>query len=150
MMNARIENAVEDKFVEEGLEAPLVHVPNDLSYLEKTDAEIRDLALRVYRREVFTSDLVRDRDQDHMVAIFAPLAFLTEEQISQIGSNNPSMIYADMNTAQTYSINGYPVFSSFSYLSKDDHLRFIKAYCEILNSLEPPPTIWQRIKRFFS
>lgn len=90
-------------------------------YRPKTDEEIAALAKRVYRNEVFVSWQV-DRPQD-LPMVFMILHFLDKATADQLVADNIQFFYEDYREAGPGSVNGYPIFFSANYLSKDDGFR---------------------------
>lgn len=101
-----------------------------------TDAEVKDLARRVYRNEVFTSDQVDPPDM--IPNVFMVFALMKPEDQEELIEKRASLLYAKMKDAGPRSVNGLPVFFSMSWLNETDHWRFRDAYREIVKLLEPP------------
>ena len=91
----------------------------------KTDEEIKQLALGVYRNEIFTSLQVPQQESLSMLPmIFMPLALMDSKQIKELKNDNPCMFYAFMTDAFPRSVNGYPIFASANYLTEEEFERF--------------------------
>ena len=85
-----------------------------------TEAEVKDLALRIFRGEVFTSSQVRKEDWELLRIIFMPLGMMEDKDIARLSKQGAVLLYADMEEAMPRSINGYPIFPSFSWINKED------------------------------
>jgi hypothetical protein len=120
--------------------------PYDWSKSRLTDEEVKEFALGIYRNEIFTEYHIRESDLCHLTMIFMPLALgaFTEdpEELGAMEKSPPGMCYARYRDAQgrdqTFprSINGYPIFSSCAFLSKEDTVRVHEKYNEIKDALE--------------
>jgi len=96
---------------------------------DMTDAEIKEMALAIYRGQIFTSWQLPDGNdlQTH----FMPILFMTQAQRIEVAAMDPGVIVADMSAELESSINGYPVFSQARFLSRGDSDRLLAAYREI-------------------
>ena len=121
--------------------------PYDWSKSRLTDEEVKQFALGIYRNEIFTEYHIRESDVKNLVTmIFMPLAFgaFSEdpEGLGAMEKSPPGMCYARYRDAQgrdqTFprSINGYPIFSSCAFLSKEDTVRVHEKYFEIKETLD--------------
>jgi hypothetical protein len=120
--------------------------PYDWSKSRLTDEEVKEFALGIYRNEIFTEYHIRESDLSHITLIFMPLALgaFTEdpETLGAMEKSPPGMCYARYRDAQgrdqTFprTINGYPIFSSCAFLSKEDTVRVHEKYNEIKDALE--------------
>jgi hypothetical protein len=118
--------------------------PYDWSKSRLTDEEVKEFALGIYRNEIFTELHVRESDRANLLCmIFMPLAFgLDPEEYGSFEKSPPGMCYARYRDSrgrdQTFprSINGYPIFSSCAFLSREDTDRVNDKYNEIKDALE--------------
>jgi|SRR5579863_4630449 len=90
--------------------------------------ELKELALKVSRGEVFISDQIRNPGLLPM--IFTPLSRLDKQGFSAL-KKKASLLYAAYKDAEPKSINGYPIFTSFSTLTKEEHQKLIAYYKKI-------------------
>lgn len=104
-------------------------------YVRRTDAEIKELALMLYRGEIFSSMQIRNQDMSLLPNIFMTILFLDDLQTKMMKENGAFSFYSDMKNAGPRLINGYPMFTSFYYLNEEDTVRFIKKYDEIRTKL---------------
>ena len=120
--------------------------PYDWSKSRLTDEEVKEFALGIYRNEIFTEYHIRPSDLSHITLIFMPLALgaFTEdpETLGAMEKSPPGMCYAryrdEQGRDQTFprTVNGYPIFSSCAFLSKEDTIRVHEKYNEIKDVLE--------------
>jgi hypothetical protein len=120
--------------------------PYDWSKSRLTDEEVKEFALGIYRNEIFTEYHIRESDVKNLICmIFLPLAlgaFSDPEEHGALQKSPPGMCYARYRNAegrdQTFprSINGYPIFSSCAFLSKEDTVRVHEKYNEIKETLD--------------
>jgi hypothetical protein len=117
--------------------------PYDWSKSRLTDDEVREFALGIYRNEIFTEYHIREQDVANLVGmIFLPMATgcFDPETLGALEKSPPGMIYARYRAQgrdQTFprSINGYPIFSSCAFLSKEDTVRVHEKYNQIKEAL---------------
>jgi hypothetical protein len=111
--------------------------PEDIVIKDLTDDEIKELAMRMFRGEVFTSDMI-DPNEFHQVVhmIFMPMIFMGHEHIEQCKAQEVTMFWANMADAGPRSINGYPIFMSCSFVKKQDHQRVIDKYRQIQDTMK--------------
>jgi hypothetical protein len=76
-----------------------------------------DLAKDVFKNLVFLSFTI---PQDHLPLVFLPINFLDEKILIKWKSDPPFCLYEYYSKSLHNSVNGFPVFSSFGYLSEDD------------------------------
>jgi hypothetical protein len=91
---------------------------------QKTDKELKQLALRFCKGEIFTSLQIREHDMHLLHNIFMPLVFVDSKDLSpDIG-----MLYGNLHdgTMSSMSINGYPIFGSCSFINIDDTKFFVE------------------------
>lgn len=86
-----------------------------------TEAQVKELALGIFRNEIFTDRHVAPHDQRLMATIFMPLGLMGKKDILALQrKQRPGMLYAKMSEAGPRSINGYPMFFSLSMVSEAD------------------------------
>lgn len=87
----------------------------------KTNAELRELAQGIAEGRVFTDwHLHTDTEIDLLQIIFMPLALMSEDQFESFKAKEPYLLYEYMSAALPRGINGYPVFTSIQYLTKQE------------------------------
>jgi hypothetical protein len=91
-----------------------------------SDQELKDLALDVWKSRVFLSSYIPPQDQDLVVQIFLPLLFMDKKQLKDLADSRPGVFYEYYEKAMPRSINGYPIFPSFQFLSQDNTTTLIK------------------------
>jgi hypothetical protein len=109
-----------------------VVVPN---YVSKTDAEIKELALQLYRGEIFTSMQIPEESMQLLGSIFMPLIFLDAIAQKQLIVNGAFSFYEFISEAGPRSINGFPSFISMRYLNKEDTRRVLDRFFVIEKAL---------------
>ncbi len=119
--------------------------PYDWSKSRLTDKEVKEFALGIYRNEIFTEYHVRESDKANLLGmIFMPLALggWDPETLGSLEKSPPGMCYARYHNAQGQSqtlprsINGYPIFASCAFLSREDTDRVNKKHHEIKETLD--------------
>jgi len=124
--------------------------PYDWSKSRLSDEEVKEFALGIYRNEIFTEYHIKEQDKANLLTmIFMPLMFGFEA----FGLNNPEirgafeksppgMCYARYYDAsgrsQTFprSINGYPIFSSCAFLSREDTDRVNEKFYQVKAAMD--------------
>lgn len=101
-----------------------------------TDEEIKDLARKMYRGEVFTSWQIAPQDMGLLGSIFMPLALMDRSQKLKFTRDKPEMLYAPMSAAGPRAINGYPMFFELSFVNKADADRVWAEYQSIKAELD--------------
>jgi hypothetical protein len=120
--------------------------PYDWSKSRLTDDEVKEFALGIYRNEIFTEYHVRESDKANLLGmIFLPLAlgmFSDDpETLGAMEKNPPGMCYARYHDSHGRSqtlprnINGYPIFASCAFLSREDTDRVNDKYNQIKETL---------------
>ena len=100
-----------------------------------TDAEIKDLALKMYRNEIFTSLQVHS-DEKMLNMIFMPLIAIDEVGIQWLKLHNINHLYSFMSDCMPRSINGYPCFHSMYTLTQDEAERLVKKHEQVVIAME--------------
>ena len=90
----------------------------------KTDKELRELAIGIRAGAVFTDKAIHEGEMNFLPSIFLPLGLMKDAEMQELKKNNPKMVYEYMSKAGERSVNGYPQFMSFKYLSEDEFRRF--------------------------
>lgn len=93
-----------------------------MSYVPKTDDEIKKPVLGVLENRVFTSDFVQTNSD--LPRVFMVLAFASPETVTEMQEQKISMFYEAYTEAAPVGVNGYPVFFSCHMLNAEDHERY--------------------------
>jgi hypothetical protein len=96
--------------------------PQVSEYQRKTPEQIKELAMQIYRNEVFTSWMIRKHDIGLLTSIFMPLVFIDELMRKGMIRDKVHHFFANMSEAGPMTINGYPVFFSMGMLDAHDGL----------------------------
>ena len=107
-------------------------------YVPKTDAEIKDLAMAIYRGETFISWMIAEHDMDLLPSIFMPLVFIDEILRKEMIRDGIQHFYAEYSGSLKMNINGYPVFASMGMLDKNDGERVnskLKQIVELMSGI---------------
>lgn len=102
----------------------------------KTDVEIKELALGVYRGEIFTDRHIRSSDASLLTSIFMPLGFMDDKTAKKVDEDKPVMFYAPLAGAMPRSINGYPFLPSVAYLNEEEFVRFAAVHKALIEAIE--------------
>lgn len=93
---------------------------------DRSDDELKQLAMDIADGKVFTSSHVPDHDQRLIPSIFMPLMFMGPEKAKEMG--DVTLIYEYFDKAGPRSINGYPMFFSMTALKREEHDRLVPFY----------------------
>lgn len=99
-----------------------------------TDEETKNLADDLYKGLIFTDRHVKN-PQD-VQRVFIPLVLLNQEQIEEIKTNPPGLIYEYMDRAGPMAINGMPMFLSLRMLNQEDAKKVLQKYNQIKEAIE--------------
>jgi len=98
--------------------------------------KLKELAKDVHIEKVFVSDYIDKKDSHLLRIIFMPVAFLNENQFEKI--KNARLLYSYYKDSIGTSINGYPTFTSFGYLSSEEYeivFKYLKKYQAAMDSV---------------
>jgi hypothetical protein len=113
-------------------------------YTPRADKYLRELAKRVYLREVFISDFIQWEDYATMLSsVFLPLIFGGVHLYNYLQYNHITCVYEEYDKAGPRGINGYPMFSSCQMLNIDDHkklLTYLKKYEAAFEAVDEDPS----------
>lgn len=107
-------------------------------YQAKTDAEIKDLAMSIYRGETFASWMIAEHDMNLLPSIFMPLVFIDEIMRKELIRDGIQHFYSEYSGAMRMNINGYPIFASMGMLDKNDGERVnakLKQIMELMSGI---------------
>lgn len=100
---------------------------------KKRKEELKKLALDTLHGEVFTDVQVEPKEM--IYTVFVPLALMNGKQRQDFAAKKPYRIYEYINKAMPRSINGMPVFGSFSYLLEDES-KYVEGILDELREAE--------------
>jgi len=86
-----------------------------------TEEQISELALGIFRNEIFTERHIAEGDMRMLTSIFMPLGFMEKKDVLAMQrKQRPGLLYAKMAECGPRAINGYPMFFSVSMCSEAD------------------------------
>jgi excisionase family DNA binding protein len=98
---------------------------------------IKNLALGIFKGEVFTNNHVDGSDLHLLPSIFLPLESLPEGKEKELTAHPPSMVYAYVKDAlSNRTINGYPVFCAVCLLWKQDSEALATQYKNLMAAID--------------
>lgn len=102
----------------------------------RTREELKDLAFKLYRNEIFTSLQFQEGDLQLAPQVFMPLALMSRKAIDKLINNGVSVLYAEVRDATGRTVNGYPIFRSLSYLTQDEARVVLEYHEKIKKALD--------------
>lgn len=87
--------------------------------VEKTDAELKQLAIDIADNKVFTSNQIGEKDSHLLLGCFMPLLFLMNDEKWADWIDKVGLVYESYSKALNTGINGLPCFSSCQILHVD-------------------------------
>lgn len=124
----RIKNDKDDGIVED---AGIVGPPRE----QRSDEELKDIALKIFKNEIFTSLQVHEGDSNLLGSIFMPVLLGDEPLEIYIKRNNFYAVFAYMSNCMPRFVNGYPMFSACSFLTKEETRIVMEKYEKIKEAL---------------
>lgn len=106
-----------------------------MEYKELTKEEIKELAIKIFRGEIFTDKQLEDMEK--LSDVF-PTNLMTEEQYDEMLSIPPGMLYAGIDDLRSYK-DGVPHFDAFRILSVNDSNRVLDYLDKIKKAVEELP-----------
>jgi hypothetical protein len=109
------------------------------AYVSKTDSEIKELAMEMFRGNIITDrHIVKDgHDTNILFSVFLPLALSGPEVGAWMEANDIDLMYS--KTSETLggrSINGWPIFTTLYLLNKEDTRKMFEVYRKIVEAME--------------
>lgn len=102
-----------------------------------TDEQVHELALSIFRNEIFTDRHIAKHDMRLLPSIFMPLGLLEKKDVLRMQrKERPGMFYAKWSEAGPRSLNGYPMFFSVSMCSEADTKKVWDAYNHLTEAAE--------------
>ena len=105
----------------------------------KTEQELKQIAKDLYAGRIFTNLHLQPSEQESLLfSVFMPLVFIRKETKGgkKFFEDEPSMIYEYVDRAGPMAINGYPIFTSFQYLTEEEHQKMIGYYSKVKQAME--------------
>jgi len=100
-----------------------------------TDEKLRELALDLYRGEIFCDRHIIDQDLRMTDMIFIPLGMMDKKTWAEFIIQEVGLVYEYIKNASPRGINGYPIFMTIRYLNEIDAERMWEIYQEIETAL---------------
>ncbi len=95
---------------------------------------LKELAQQVYRGEVFTSFQIQNPND--IPSVFMPLMLMSPDMGQGMHQDKPCMFYSYMKDAFPTGINGYPMFGSVAYLTREEAETFDDYYKKIEKAID--------------
>ncbi len=112
-----------------------------MKYEPKPDKDLKELAQRLYRGEIFCDRNIQPEDRPRMLSsVFMVLALAEPKFIKEMQDANIDFIYEEMSKAGPMSVNGYPTFMSCQMLDKGDGQKVMDYYEKIRSAVEDVKT----------
>lgn len=106
----------------------------------KTDQELRELALGIEARTIFTDRHIPEDQRAHMLKnVFLPLALLSPEHKEELLKEDIALVYEHMKDAGPRSTNGFPNFFSMRFLTAAETEK-VMGYIEELRQFKEAKT----------
>lgn len=106
-------------------------------YVAKTKEEIRKLALDNMAGQVFGSWQMREHEKNHISMVFLPLIAINDFYIKEWERDEIIHLYGHLKDALNRSINGMPIFHTFSVINQSDLERVFKMQ-RLIEALDEP------------
>jgi len=102
-----------------------------------TNQELVKIAEDIHAGRIFTDRHIPSGDRQGMVPlIFLPIALADAKMEKRIRKDKPALVYEYLDKAGPRGINGYPIFMSCRFLTKEDSDKVWKAYEEIEEAMK--------------
>lgn len=102
---------------------------------ERTNSDIRKLAMGAMTGTVFTSNHISPQSADLLPRVFMPLSLMTEKARKELDEKEPALFFEHINNALPWALNGYPIFGTFQWLSQSEFETFSE-YIEELTAFQ--------------
>ena len=90
------------------------------TYIPKSVAELKQLALDVVEGRVFGSWSVPEDEVRMLMSIFLPLALCEKEHLKDLVDQNITGFYEYLDKSNSMAVNGYPTFMTVKMLNSAD------------------------------
>ncbi len=101
----------------------------------KTDEELKQLAIDVLAGQVFTDRSIKQGDEHLARSIFMVLMFMGPKHGAFL-KEHCAMVYEYMEEAGPRGVNGYPMFMSFKWLTREQYPKFVAYYEALMKAQE--------------
>jgi hypothetical protein len=101
-----------------------------------SDARVREIALGIFKGELFTNLQIREGGKSMIPMIFMPISLMDAKAKRKFVASKPCLIWGNMKDTFSRSVNGYPIFTSFSYANREDAERIRIKHLEIKSAIE--------------
>jgi hypothetical protein len=99
-----------------------------------TDAQIKDVAMGMFKCQIFTSDMV-DNPKD-IGLVFMVMTLADADYVKFLKDNDVTLFYEHYHAAGPMCINGMPTFFSCSVATRADHKRILDRYQIIKTAID--------------
>lgn len=109
----------------------------------KTDSELKQIALELWRGDIFSDRHINNPND--LGRVFMPLRLMDKEGLENLMKSNPEFIYEYMHKAAPQGVNGMPCFFSFQFLNKEETTKMFQYYRNMeehynnLPNMDAPP-----------
>ena len=86
----------------------------------RTDEELKQLAKDMLADKIFTNAHIKKGDESLLGSIFMPIIFMEQKDRDKMEANGICVLFEYYSEASTKSINGYPMFMTMKYMTKDE------------------------------
>jgi hypothetical protein len=101
-----------------------------------TDEQVSEIAMGIFKNEIFTDGHLAERDKRLLLSVFMPLGLMSRAQkFEMMRKMRPGMFYAEMSKAGPRAINGYPMFFEVSMASEEDTAKIWTEYQRLQASI---------------
>ena len=90
------------------------------------DKELKQLAIDISEGKVYGTFHMNKCEISNMGSVFMPLMFMTDEQRQKMSDEKVVHLYEHIDKAGPRSINGMPIFMSFSRIVDKDWKKIVK------------------------
>jgi hypothetical protein len=102
----------------------------------RTEEQLKQIATMLQAGQLFTDRHIREGEVDILPSVFMPLVFMTEEQTREMRQADVTLIFEEISKAGPRCINGYPMFTSFQSLTREEHKRVMFYYKRLDEALK--------------
>lgn len=102
----------------------------------RTNETLKEIALGLYKGEIFTSMQVPEHETHLLPVIFMPLMAMSTEDLKS-REEVPYVVFSHMkHTLGSRGINGFPIFSACEFLTKEEFDIVAKYHKEITEKVK--------------
>lgn len=104
---------------------------------EERQEELRQVALDLYKGQIFTSEHIRESEVERMLPIvFMVLGFMEKAELEAMSERDVVVFYEYYSQAGPRSINGYPMFTSCYQLTREEWAFVVRGHNKIKKQME--------------